>query len=92
MKNSGDWRGGRARGVKDFFGMSFWKDIRKGWEDFSLRLAIQLKNGRRTKWDICVKEIRLKDAFPMLFKIFFQECYNCTFMGGKRWRPLGGSI
>ena len=27
------------------FGMSLWKDIRKRWEDHSLKLAIQIKNG-----------------------------------------------
>ena len=30
---------------KGTFGMSLWKDIRKRWEDHSLKLAIQIKNG-----------------------------------------------
>ena len=30
--------------------MSLWKDKRKRWEDFSHKIAFQVKNGRHTKF------------------------------------------
>ncbi|RVW30372.1 putative leucine-rich repeat receptor-like serine/threonine-protein kinase [Vitis vinifera] len=48
----------------------WWKDIRKCWNDFSFRRAIQLKNGKRTKfwWDMWVGENQLKEAFLFLYR------------------------
>ena len=58
-------------GVTDSFGMSIWKNIRRGWENFSLRLTIQIRNGRHTRfwWDRWAGEFKLKDVFPLLFRI-----------------------
>ena len=51
--------------------MGLWKDIRKGWEKFFLRTSIRIGNGRRTRfwWDIWVGDSKLKDLFPLLFRI-----------------------
>ena len=43
MENSGRWGGGGGwtiKGRRDSFGMSLWKDIRKGWEEFSVETLI----------------------------------------------------
>ena len=42
--------GWTTRGVKDSFGMSLWKDIRKGWEEFNVRISIRIGNGRYTRF------------------------------------------
>ena len=31
-------------------GISLWKNIRKGWEEFNFRLTIQIGNGRCTRF------------------------------------------
>ncbi|RVW27626.1 hypothetical protein CK203_099125 [Vitis vinifera] len=51
--------------------MGLWKDIRKGWEKFFLRTSIRIGNGRRTRfwWDFWVGDSKLKDLFPLLFRI-----------------------
>ena len=51
--------------------MSLWKDIRKGWEEFSIRTRIHIGNGRSTRfwWDIWVGDSKLKDTFPQLFRM-----------------------
>ena len=43
VENSGRWGGGGGwtiKGRRDSFGMSLWKDIRKGWEEFSVETLI----------------------------------------------------
>ena len=60
-----------TRGVRESYAISLWKDIRKGWEEFSLRTNIRIGNGRRTRfwWDNWNGESKLKDVYPTLFRI-----------------------
>ena len=60
-----------TRGVRDSFDMSIWKEITKGWEQFSFRLTIQIWNGRHPRfwWDGWAREFKLKSTFPVLFII-----------------------
>ena len=57
-------------------GISLWKDIRKGWEEFNHRIAIQVKNVARQNfrgmggW---VGGNCLKEAFPLLFSLASQK-------------------
>ncbi|RVW82606.1 putative ribonuclease H protein [Vitis vinifera] len=68
LKEEGGWT---TREVRESYGMGLWKDIRKGWEEFVLRTSIRIGNGRRTRfwWDIWVGDSKLKDFFPLLFRI-----------------------
>lgn len=52
-------------------GISLWKNIRKGWEEFNFRSTIQIGNGRCTRfqWDSWAGEFNLKDVYPTLFMI-----------------------
>ena len=43
-------KGWTTREVKDSFGLSLWKDIRKRWEEFILRTNICIGNGRHTSF------------------------------------------
>ncbi|RVX08739.1 putative ribonuclease H protein [Vitis vinifera] len=68
----GEGEGGwTTREVRESYGMSLWKDIRKGWEEFFLRTSIGIGNGRCTRfwWDYWAGESKLKDLFPLLFRI-----------------------
>ena len=67
-KVEGGWT---TREVRDFYGLGLWKVIRKEWEEFILRISIHIGNGRHTRfwWDIWVRDSKLKDVFPMLFRI-----------------------
>ncbi|RVW14147.1 putative ribonuclease H protein [Vitis vinifera] len=68
----GEVQGGwTTREVRESYGTGLWKDIRKGWEEFFLRTRICIGNGRRTRfwWDIWVGDSKLKDLFPLLFRI-----------------------
>ena len=60
-----------TRGVRDSFGISLWKDIRKGWEDFSVGISIRIGNGRCTRlwWDRWMGEFKLKDVQPTVFEM-----------------------
>ncbi|RVW91429.1 hypothetical protein CK203_038551 [Vitis vinifera] len=51
--------------VRETFGMSMRKDIRKGWEDFCYRIAICVKMVDGQNFG---GENQLKEAFPLLFK------------------------
>ena len=64
-------RGWTTREVRDSYGLSLWKDIRKGWEKFILRTNIRIRNGRRTRywWDSWVGEYKLKDVYPTHFRL-----------------------
>ena len=44
-------RNGSSCDVRETFGMSLWKDIRKGWEGISQKIATHVKNGRQTNFD-----------------------------------------
>ena len=57
--------------MRESYGTGLWKDIRKGWEEFFLRTRIRIGNGRRTRfwWDIWIGDSKLKDLFPLLFRI-----------------------
>ena len=63
--------GWTIREVRESYGMGLWKDIRKGWEEFFLRTSIRIGNGRHTRfwWDFWVGDSKLKDLFPLLFRI-----------------------
>ena len=63
--------GWTIREVRGSYGLSLWKDIRKGWEGFILGTSIHIGNGKRTSfwWDNWVGDSKLKDVFPTLFKI-----------------------
>ena len=67
-EEEGGWT---TREVRESYGMGLWKEIRKGWEEFLLRTSIRIGNGRRTRfwWDIWVGDSKLKDLFPLLFRI-----------------------
>ena len=67
-EKEGGWT---TREVRESYGMGLWKDIRKGWEEFSLRTRIHIGNGRSTRfwWDIWVGDSKLKDMFPQLFRM-----------------------
>ena len=67
-EEEGGWT---TREVRESYGMGLWKDIRKGWEEFFLKTSIRIGNGRRTRfwWDIWVGDSKLKDLFPLLFKL-----------------------
>ena len=67
-EEEGGWT---TRKVRESHGMGLWKDIRKGWEEFFLRTRIHIGNGRHTRfwWDIWVGDSKLKDFFPLLFRI-----------------------
>ncbi|KAL6326865.1 hypothetical protein AAG906_012140 [Vitis piasezkii] len=61
-EKEGGWT---TREVRESHGMGLWKDIRKGWEEFSIRTRIHIGNGRSTRfwWDIWVGDSKLKDMF-----------------------------
>lgn len=68
----GELEGGWTTRVwRDSFGMSLWKDIRKGWEEFNVRTSICVGNGIHTSfwWDIWVEDFKLKDVYPTFFRI-----------------------
>lgn len=51
--------------VRETFGMSVRKDIRKGWKDFCYRIVIGVKMVDGQNFG---GENQLKEAFPLLFK------------------------
>ena len=52
----GEVEGGwTTREVRDSYGLSLWKDIRKGWEEFILRTSIRIGNGRCTSFCVTVE-------------------------------------
>ena len=63
--------GWTTREVRDSYGLSLWKDNRKGWEKFFLRTSICIGNGGCTRfwWDNWVGEIKWKDVYLTLFKL-----------------------
>lgn len=69
------WKGGDGwwctLEVTEAFSMRLWKAIRKGWEKFSLRNSILVRNGLSTKFslDRSVGELALKELFPQMFMI-----------------------
>ncbi|KAL6347674.1 hypothetical protein AAG906_026202 [Vitis piasezkii] len=68
----GEVQGGwTTREVRESYGTGLWKDIRKGWEEFFLKTRIRIGNGRQTRfwWDIWVGDSKLKDIFPLMFRI-----------------------
>ena len=67
-KEEGGWT---TREVRESYGTGLWKDIRNDWEEFFLRTSNRIGNGRRTRfwWDIWVRDSKLKDLFPLLFRI-----------------------
>ena len=65
----GELEGGWTTRVwRDSFGMSLWKDITKGWEEFSARASIYMGNGSRTSfwWDIWAGDSKVKDVYPTI--------------------------
>ncbi|RVW88131.1 hypothetical protein CK203_042921 [Vitis vinifera] len=73
-KNRGKGIGGggwTTREVRDPYRLRLWKDIRKGWDKFTLRANIRIGNGRRIRfwWDSWVGKIKLKDVYPTFFRL-----------------------
>ena len=60
-----------TREVRDSYRLRLWKDIRKGWDKFTLRANIRIDNGRRIRfwWDSWVGKIKLKDVYPTFFRL-----------------------
>ncbi|RVW56571.1 hypothetical protein CK203_086726 [Vitis vinifera] len=86
----GEVQGGwTTREVRESYGMGLWKDIRKGWEEFFLRTRIHIGNGRRTRfwWDMWVRDSKLKDLFPLLFRI---AANNSAVVADQWGRQEGG--
>ena len=75
--------------MRDSYGMGLWKDIRKGWEGFLLRTSIRIGNGRLVRfwWDIWVRDFKLKDLFPLLFR---NATHNSAAMADLWGRQGGG--
>ncbi|WKA06598.1 hypothetical protein VitviT2T_024493 [Vitis vinifera] len=87
----GEGEGGwTTREVRESYGMSLWKDIRKGWEEFFLRTSICIGNGRRTRfwWDYWVGDSKLKELFPLLFRI---ATHNSAIVADL-WGTQGGGV
>ena len=64
----GSWT---TREVKDSYGISLWKNIRKVLEKFILRTNVRIGNGRHTRfwWDSWDGEFKLKDIYRTLFRL-----------------------
>ena len=89
----GEVQGGwTTREVRESYGMGLWKDIRKGWEEFFLRTRICIGNGRRTRfwWDIWVGDSKLKDLFPLLFRIAAHNSAVVVDLWGRQEGGGGG--
>ncbi|WKA03180.1 hypothetical protein VitviT2T_021306 [Vitis vinifera] len=89
----GEVQGGwTTREVRESYGMGLWKDIRKGWEEFFLRTRIHIGNGRRTKfwWDMWVGDSKLKDLFPLLFRIATNNSAIVADLWGRQEGGGGG--
>ncbi|RVW72410.1 Mitotic checkpoint protein BUB3.1 [Vitis vinifera] len=95
------WRGvivgkfGEVQGgwtTRESYGTGLWKDIRKGWEEFFLRTRIHIGNGRRTRfwWDMWVGDSKLKDLFPMLFRIAANNSATVADLWGRQEGGGGG--
>ena len=85
-EEEGGWN---TKEVRDSYGMGLWKDIRKGQEDFFLRTSIRIGNGRLVRfwWDIWVRDFKLKDLFPLLFR---NATHNSAAMADLWGRQGGG--
>ncbi|RVW24957.1 Transposon TX1 uncharacterized 149 kDa protein [Vitis vinifera] len=89
----GEGEGGwTTREVRESYGMSLWKDIRKGWEEFFLRTSIGIGNGRCTRfwWDYWAGESKLKDLFPLLFRIASHNSALVADLWGRQGDGGGG--
>ena len=89
----GEGEGGwTTREVRESYGMSLWKDIRKGWEEFSIRTRIHIGNGRSTRfwWDIWVGDSKLKDMFPQLFRMATNNSAVVADLWGRQGGGGGG--
>ena len=83
---------GPYREVRESYGISLWKNIRKGWEEFFLITSIRIGNGRRTRfwWDFWVGDSKLKDLFPLLFKIATHNSAIVADLWGRQGGGGGG--
>uniref|UniRef100_A0A2N9J257 Reverse transcriptase domain-containing protein n=1 Tax=Fagus sylvatica TaxID=28930 RepID=A0A2N9J257_FAGSY len=65
------WGGWSSKSGRGPYGVSVWKFIRKGWEEFSLHCSFSVGDGRKVKfWHDCwCGDIALNEAFPELFVI-----------------------
>nr|CAN74099.1 hypothetical protein VITISV_028591 [Vitis vinifera] len=89
----GEVQGGwTTKEVRESYGMGLWKDIRKGWEEFFLKTRIHIGNGRRTKfwWDMWVGDSKLKDLFPLLFRIAANNSATVADLWGRQEGGGGG--
>ncbi|RVW40733.1 putative ribonuclease H protein [Vitis vinifera] len=89
----GEVQGGwTIREVRESYGTGLWKDIRKGWEEFFLRTRIHIGNGRRTRfwWDMWVGDSKLKDLFPLLFRIAANSSAIVADLWGRQEGGGGG--
>ena len=89
----GEGEGGwTTREVRESYEMSLWKKIRKGWEEFFLRTSICIGNGRRTRfwWDYWVRDSKLKELFPLLFRIASHNSVVVADLWGRQGGGGGG--
>ena len=82
-EEEGGWT---TREVRESYGMGLWKDIRKGWEEVFPRTCIRIGNGRRTRfwWDFWVGDSKLKDFFPLLYRIATHNSVVVLIFGGDK--------
>uniref|UniRef100_A0A2N9FVR5 Reverse transcriptase domain-containing protein n=1 Tax=Fagus sylvatica TaxID=28930 RepID=A0A2N9FVR5_FAGSY len=65
------WGGWCSNDIRGPYGVSLWKNIRKGWESFSKHLFLKVGNGERIRFwhDHWCGEEPLKKTYPDLFSI-----------------------
>ena len=60
-----------SKGVRDCYGVTVWKAIRNGWENFRSHSRFTVGNGIRVKFwkDLWCENQSLEEAFPILFNL-----------------------
>nr|CAN71342.1 hypothetical protein VITISV_002439 [Vitis vinifera] len=88
-EKEGGWT---TREVRESYGMGLRKGIRKCWEEFFLRTSIHIGNGRCTRfwWDIWVGDSKLKDIFPLLFRMATNNSAVVADLWGRQGGGGGG--
>ena len=68
-----------CKGARGGFGVRLWKDIRVGWNEFSLRIPIFVSNWRRTKFWLngLVSKCSSKEAFHWEIEALVYGLHSC---------------